>query len=1079
MSADAAYRQAEELIEDARQTRAKRLILSGDMLVGEIQTVPVAKLRTLPEQLFELKQLEELVILNNQLTTLPEQIGELTQLRRLMVYGQQLTELPEAIGELTKLRALSVGQNRIRILPGRLFELTELRELNLFGNELTALPESIGELAQLEALYLAKNLLRSIPMRLFELKRLKTLSLSDNLQKGLPRRINNLASLEALTIDGLNLTTLSDELFDLRELTSLSLGNNCLRSLPAKVSSFTRLRTLNLQQNQLTSLPAEVGELQHLQDLHLDDNPLHPELAAAYEDSTEAVLRYLRAKRGESVELCEAKLILVGEGEVGKSCLLDALRGESFRKHESTEGIQVESFEVAAPSGDGPITLNGWDFGGQKVYRPTHQLFFSSPAVYLVVWKPREGSQAGQVKEWIKLVLRREPEAKLLIVATHGGPDGVQPDLDGHSLRQEFGEESILGFFHVDSMPDGFDSNDEATWNGPRAGVEALRDAIAEIAAELPEVRRTTPRTWHDAWDRLVATQQSWMTYADFAACCTHNGAGMPADEVPLFAQISHRLGRLIHYHNDPVLHDFVILRPDWLARAIGFILADKQTRERNGLVDSQRLCELWNDPKRDDKDRYPAELHEAFLRLMARFDLSYEVEYPQPDAPRTMLIGPLVNDVPPEFSEDWDATPNDGDLERVQVCRIVDGRGDTAEAEGLFFQLIVRLHKFSLGREDYDESVHWKRGLLVDDVYNGRALLEHIGNDVRITVRAAYPECFLAMLTSEVRYLVNSFWEGLRCNVMVPCIEPCGLREPGRGLFDYSKLVASRRRKQAEFPCPAPGCEAWQEIDGILRTSTGQAPSEQLGQEAVGDLLREMQGLRADIVRLGRRGRNQFLALARGQQRILSQADEHFTQLLNSVVDEAKDGPRLFSLEAVKPGFLSRPNWIGGEFRLTLWCEHARVPLPLLYGGKSKRGVYKLTLNRAWLRSAAPYLKALSTTLRLVLPAASALTELMLDDDAFKAIDEQLKFGDALATSLVEGGGLLAEEDLGSRLLHERDDDLIARRATRGEGSELRYLQALLKEKDPASSFGGLVRVQNRRGQYLWVHPQFKEEYL
>jgi GTPase SAR1 family protein len=37
------------------------------------------------------------------------------------------------------------------------------------------------------------------------------------------------------------------------------------------------------------------------------------------------------------------------------------------------------------------ITLNGWDFGGQRVYRPTHQLFFSAPAVYLVVWKPREG----------------------------------------------------------------------------------------------------------------------------------------------------------------------------------------------------------------------------------------------------------------------------------------------------------------------------------------------------------------------------------------------------------------------------------------------------------------------------------------------------------------------------------------------------------------------------------------------------------------------------------------------------------------------------------------------------------------
>ncbi len=99
--------------------------------------------------------------------------------------------------------------------------------------------------------------------------------------------------------------------------------------------------------------------------------------------------------------------------------------------------------------------------------------------------------------------------------------------------------------------------------------------------------------------------------------------------------------------------------------------------------------------------------------------------------------------------------------------------------------QVCRRLHKHSLGRANYDESVHWQRGLVLDGDYNGLALLEHIGNDVRITVRAPYPERFLAMLTSEVKYLVESFWEGLRCDVMVPCITPCGINEPGTGLFE------------------------------------------------------------------------------------------------------------------------------------------------------------------------------------------------------------------------------------------------------------------------------------------------------
>jgi hypothetical protein len=47
---------------------------------------------------------------------------------------------------------------------------------------------------------------------------------------------------------------------------------------------------------------------------------------------------------------------------------------------------------------------------------------------------------------------------------------------------------------------------------------------------------------------------------------------------------------------------------------------------------------------------------------------------------------------------------------------------------------------------------------------------------------------------------------------------------------------------------------------------------------------------------------------------------------------------------------------------------------------------------------------------------------------------------------------------------------------AIRAQGSILRELHALLKAKDPG--FGGLVRVQNRRREFLWVHPQFVEEY-
>jgi internalin A len=47
---------------------------------------------------------------------------------------------------------------------------------------------------------------------------------------------------------------------------------------------------------------------------------------------------------------------------------------------------------------------------------------------------------------------------------------------------------------------------------------------------------------------------------------------------------------------------------------------------------------------------------------------------------------------------------------------------------------------------------------------------------------------------------------------------------------------------------------------------------------------------------------------------------------------------------------------------------------------------------------------------------------------------------------------------------------------AIRAEGAILREFQTLIKARDPG--FGGLVRVMNKRQEFLWVHPQFEKEY-
>ena len=471
-------------------------------------------------------------------------------------------------------------------------------------------------------------------------------------------------------------------------------------------------------------------------------------------------------------------------------------------------------------------------------------------------------------------------------------------------------------------------------------------------------------------------------------------------------------------------------------------------------MVEHDLLTQLWDDPTRG-KDRYPKDIHSIFLKLMEQFDLSYRVTMPEADAPETSLIAQLVpGGRPKDWEMVWKPDLMPGDTERTQVCRIIDAEtGRNAEVEGLIYRLIVRLHRYSLGRCNYYESIHWKTGMILEDAFNGLALVEELDGDIRVTVRAAYPERFLHHLCEEVKWLVDYFWKGLDCHFSVPCDLPC------KGLIELQEMFDNRREGIDKVRCPV--CRKFHLIDDKLATI---APKPELN-----NALAELRQGQAEIkygIEIG------FSEVRVGLRRLVSQVDEQFALLMTTLTDSAKDGPRLFSFEAVDPTFWKKPKWLAENFRLTLWCEHSRLPLPLLTGD-DETGVYELELNRDWVERAAPVLKMLSSTLSLALPIAGSAMKLTIEDAVYKGIEKQLDFGQKCSESLLEGG-----EGIGTWLATGDEGKLTRGEGIRAQGSILRELHALLKQKDPYNAFGGLQRVQNKRREFLWVHPQFVDDY-
>jgi GTPase SAR1 family protein len=146
-----------------------------------------------------------------------------------------------------------------------------------------------------------------------------------------------------------------------------------------------------------------------------------------------AVLQFLRA--GPTVAVHELRLMLVGDGEVGKTSLqrafaADAKKAEWIGKRERTVGIVIN--ELRFESGGNPtVTCQVCDFPGQEIYYFSHTMHFSRRCLYMLMWTAHKFSESGAtqeltlhdivspMKQWLQMLATNVPEASVLLVGTH------------------------------------------------------------------------------------------------------------------------------------------------------------------------------------------------------------------------------------------------------------------------------------------------------------------------------------------------------------------------------------------------------------------------------------------------------------------------------------------------------------------------------------------------------------------------------------------------------------------------------------------------------------------------------------
>jgi hypothetical protein len=536
-----------------------------------------------------------------------------------------------------------------------------------------------------------------------------------------------------------------------------------------------------------------------------------------------------------------------------------------------------------------------------------------------------------------------------------------------------------------------------------------------------------SPR-WIAARDEILAQAQTepQISYAQFAEICLSNN--VDGDEIVTLAELMHDLGQIVYYGNDEGLRDFVVLDPEWLTKAISYVLEDGSTKQSGGILDHARLGAIWQD--RRDGLAYPARYHPYFLRLMEKFDVSYRLE----DDEYRSLVAQLVPHERPNLPWDTHALPPDEIRSLALVCRLSE------PVPGLVAWLTVRHHRASTGK-------HWRNGVFLRHpiaAYASEALVElRTPDQLAVDVRAPSPDLFFNVLRDSIEDLITRRWPGLNYALFVPCPTRTadGLR--CRGQFPLTFLLGYREQGGTHTPCQ--GCFTNWDISELL---TGFAQPELALQPQLQRLQDQVASVASGVTRL---------------EAYAAESADSMRRVLQVVSSEITDCPRLFTLTPETPAGARRWKIHKRHYRLVLWCEHPGHwhPWPA--------ASYSLEQPRDWLVRIGPYAVLIFSALRLVVPIVASAAGVVLPAKQFEDAQQELELMKTLVADLpaqkIEGQGELVIPSS-------------ARELTPAEGQAARAIRVLLFEHDHARAFGDLRRVQAPSGEFLWVCADHYPEY-
>ena len=621
---------------------------------------------------------------------------------------------------------------------------------------------------------------------------------------------NNVVSLALVTLD---LKEIPSALLKLKNLKILNLGANDITAIPYEITELSKLEKLQFIYNSITEIKpfllklglpiigeGDSSRLLKKKWIDLSNNNIKSPPPEIVNQGNEALRNYfaqIEEAQGEIQYLFEAKLLIIGDGGTGKSSfkrkIMD-VNAEMPAEKDTTLGIEVDQWSYPIQFSQHPelgtvqFHVNLWDFGGQKIYRGTHQIFFTDKAYYVLVADTRE--QGTNFSYWLNTVSQLSDDNSRVLILLNK-KFGHEVKFDETGFRGHFGK-IIKDVFELDLKND-------------TAKICELQDMVKLHLKQLPDIGDPLPPPWVRIREVLLRETDNFITFDRFRELCANHGITDPGIIRTLSGYFS-RIGAFTHYIDDPVLQERIYLNSNWLVNTVYEVLDNERAKKKNGRLDEKDIDAIW---QTTDLNFEIAKL----TQLMHNFGLMYHI----PGSKNYVVPEHLPMDQPYEA---WDHESSSDILPFIYEF-------DKYMPLGLMSRLIVSLHRHI---DNHDRV--WHRGFNLELKGTHAEIIETYGSANTFEIRITGPNKIelLAIIRERFAEVLGPF-RNLNYQQLVPCTcnectvasHPC--------FHDYNSLL-NLRGKGTGSQCRKSG--ELVDVSELLRiTEFIQGEDEEVGDDA------------------------------------------------------------------------------------------------------------------------------------------------------------------------------------------------------------------------------------------------------